>query len=312
VAIDMDTGTDRQTELMNAYLRRLGLEAEPPSVDALFRIHRAQVERVPYETTWIPLGERWSVDTEAAFERIALHGRGGYCFHLNGSLGKLLSMLGYDVSMHVGGVHRVEPAADDLTNHLVLVVGGLPTADNPDGNWYVDAGLGDALYEPLPLRDGTYQQEPMTFGLTATPGGIGDWHFTHDPRGSFASMSFRASVGTLDEFENTHVELSTSPDSGFVQVVIAEKRCHDSVCWLRVLTFGRRDRDGAVTRIVTDRHEWFGLLADEFSLTFDDVDAEAKDRLWASACTAHEAWLASSGESEEDADDADASARESG
>jgi len=70
----MDTGIDRQTELMNAYLRRLGLEAEPPSVDALFRIHRAQVERVPYETTWIPLGERWSVDTDAAFERIAEHG----------------------------------------------------------------------------------------------------------------------------------------------------------------------------------------------------------------------------------------------
>jgi arylamine N-acetyltransferase len=312
VAIDMDKGTDRQTELMNAYLGRLGLGAEPPSVDALFRIHRAQVERVPYETTWIPLGERWSVDTDAAFERIAEHGRGGYCFHLNGSLGKLLSMLGYDVSIHVGGVHRVEPAADDLTNHLVLVVSGLPTADNPDGNWYVDAGLGDALYEPLPLRDGTYEQEPMTFGLTATPGGIGDWHFTHDPRGSFASMSFRASQGTLDEFEKTHVELSTSPDSGFVQVVIAEKRCHDSVCWLRALTFGRRDREGAVTRIVTNRDEWFGLLADEFSLTLDDASAEAKDRLWASACTAHEAWLASSGENEEDADDADASAHESG
>ena len=125
-------------------------------------------------------------------------------------------------------------------------------------------------------------------------------------------MSFRTSVATLDQFENTHVELSTSPDSGFVQVVIAEKRCHDSVCWLRALTFGRRDREGAVTRIVMDRHEWFGLLADEFSLRFADVSAEAKDRLWTSACAAHEVWLASSSESAEDADDADASVRESG
>ena len=305
----METGTDRQTQLMQAYLRRLGLAAEPPSVDALFRIHRAQVERVPYETTWIPLGERWSVDTDAAFERIAVHGRGGYCFHLNGSLGKLLSMLGYDVSMHVGGVHRVEPAAEDLSNHLVLVVGGLPTADNPAGKWYVDAGLGDALYEPLPLQEGTYQQGPMSFALKATPGGIGDWQFTHDPHGSFASMSFRSCTGTLDEFENTHVQLSTSPDSGFVQVVIAENRHHDSVCWLRALTYGRRDRDGTHTRIVTDRDEWFGLLADEFSLTFGDVDVDALDRLWDSACRAHDAWLASE---REDADDAGASARESG
>ena len=67
-----------------------------------------------------------------------------------------------------------------------------------------------------------------------------------------------------------------------------------------------------MTRIVTDRDEWFGLLADEFALTLDDASAEAKDRLWASACTAHQTWLANSGESEEDADDADASARESG
>ena len=58
------------SEVIDAYLRRLGLDAEPPSVDALFRIHRAQVERVPYETTWIPLGERWDIDTKAAVERI--------------------------------------------------------------------------------------------------------------------------------------------------------------------------------------------------------------------------------------------------
>ena len=297
----MDTSTHRRTELMSAYLRRLGLEAEAPSVDALFRIHRAHVERVPYETTWIPLDERWTVETDAAFERIAEHGRGGYCFHLNGSLGRLLSMLGYEVSMHVGGVHRAEPSADDLTNHLVLVVGGLPTAENPAGNWYVDAGLGDALYEPLPLKEGTYQQEPMTFGLAETPGGVGDWQFTHDPRGSFASMSFRSSTGALDEFKNTHEQLSTSPDSGFVQVVIAENRRHDSVCWMRALTYGKRDREGTSTRIVTDRDEWFGVLAEEFSLTFDGVDADAKDRLWNSARNAHEAWLAG----------ADASARES-
>jgi arylamine N-acetyltransferase len=305
----MDTSEDRRAQMMSAYLRRLGLEAEPPSVEALFRIHRAHVERVPYETTWIPLGERWGIDTDEAFERIAEGGRGGYCFHLNGSLGRLLSMLGYEVSMHVGGVHRIEPAADDLTNHLVLVVGGLPSADNPGGNWYVDAGLGDALYEPLPLQEGIYEQGPMTFALAHTPGGVGDWQFTHDPRGSFASMSFRASVATLDEFENTHVQLSTSPDSGFVQIVIAENRRHDRICWLRALTYGQRDRDGAVARIVADRDEWFGLLAEEFSLSLDDVSADAKDELWNAARRAHEAWLASS---HADADDADASVRESG
>jgi N-hydroxyarylamine O-acetyltransferase len=77
-------------ELRDAYLERLGLEAEPPSVDALQRLHRRQVERVPYETMWIHAGERWTIDLDSAVERIALHRRGGYCFHLNGAFSELL------------------------------------------------------------------------------------------------------------------------------------------------------------------------------------------------------------------------------
>lgn len=69
-------------ELQAAYLRRLGLEAEPPSIDALQRLHRRQVEQIPYETLWIHLGEAWNIDLAKALERVARQGRGGYCFHL--------------------------------------------------------------------------------------------------------------------------------------------------------------------------------------------------------------------------------------
>ena len=103
----------RSAELLSAYLHRLGLDPEPPSVEALFRIHRAHVERVPYETTWIALGEQWSIDVDLSVERVALGGRGGYCYHLNGSLARLLAMVGYQVSHHIGGVHGAEPAGDE-------------------------------------------------------------------------------------------------------------------------------------------------------------------------------------------------------
>ena len=129
----METNGDGYAGLMDAYLRRLEVDAEPPSADALFRIHRAHVDRVPYETTWIHLGEKWGIDTDAAVERIALGGRGGYCFHLNGSFARLLSTLGYNVSLHVGGVYGPDPGEHDLTNHLVLLVDELPTAGNPAG-----------------------------------------------------------------------------------------------------------------------------------------------------------------------------------
>ncbi len=280
--------------MVDAYLRRLGEDREPPSVDALFRIHRAHVERIPYETTWIHMGERWGIDVDSSMERVALHGRGGYCFHLNGSLSRVLESLGYDVSRHIGGVHGPQQSAIDLTNHLVLVVGGLPTSDNPTGDWYVDVGLGDALHEPLPLLAGTYSQGPMTFVLEETPGGIGDWHFVHDPHGSFVGMNFRSSVTDLDAFEDRHRHLSTSPESGFVRTVTAQRRQQQGTTALRALTFTRRDQNGTSTCIVTERHEWFALLADEFLLPLDGVDATARDRLWASARTAHDAWVTQS------------------
>lgn len=278
--------------MLERYLQRLGLRAEPPSVAALFRLHRAQVERVPYETTWIHLGEAWSIDTDAAFERIALHGRGGYCFHLNGSLARALRELGYDVSLHIGGVHRGEPAAADLTNHLVVLVDGLPTEDNPGGTWYVDAGLGDALYEPLPLRAGTYQQGPLTFILTETAGGVGDWHLQHDPRGSFAGMSFQSRSASLSEFAARHQHLSTSPESGFVRTVSVQRRQRDAITILRALTFSTLDSQSTTSRVVSDRTEWFALLRDQLLLDLSGVDQESLDRLWERACAAHEAFIA--------------------
>jgi arylamine N-acetyltransferase len=203
-----------------------------------------------------------------------------------------LASLGYDVSHHIGGVHGPEPSPDDLTNHLVLVVAGLPTSDNPEGRWYVDVGLGDALHDPLPLVAGTYRQGPMTFVLEQTPNGVADWHFVHDPQGSFAGMNFRADVTDLDAFESRHQRLSTSPESGFVRTVSVQRRTADGAIILRALTFTERSHQGTSTRHVTQRDEWFALLTDEFLLPLDGVDAAARDRLWASACASHEAWAA--------------------
>ena len=278
--------------VLDAYLDRLGEPAGSPSVEALFRIHRAHVERVPYETTWIHMGEQWGIDDGSSMERIALGGRGGYCFHLNGSLARLLASLGYDVSHHVGGVHGPEPSPDDLTNHLVLVVAGLPTIDNPQGSWYVDVGLGDALLDPLPLVAGTYRQGTMTFVLEQTPNGVADWHFVHDPQGSFTGMNFRADVAGLEAFEVRHQRLSTSPESGFVRTVTVQRRTGDGAIALRALTYTERDHTGTSTRIVTERGEWFDLVADAFLLPLDGVDVAARDRLWASARASHDAWAA--------------------
>jgi N-hydroxyarylamine O-acetyltransferase len=275
-------------ELFGAYLKRLGLDREPPSVGALFRLHRAQIERVPYETTWIAMGERWTIDQQSSIERIALQGRGGYCFHLNGALAGLLTNLGYRVELHVGGVYREVPVAEAMTNHLVLTVHELPTDRNLSGVWYVDTGLGDALHEPLPLMPGVVAQGPMRFELVATPGGVGDWQFTHDAAGSFVGMAFENRPATFADFEDRHEYLSTSPESGFVRTVSVQHRNRETVTILRALTLTTFDGSTRTTSLVQDRSDWFELLNSTFALDLRTASADARERLWQRALASHD------------------------
>jgi N-hydroxyarylamine O-acetyltransferase len=279
-------------EVRDAYLERLGLDAEPPSVDALFRLHRAHVERVPYETLWIHMGEQWGVDVAASAGRIATERRGGYCFHLNGALSELLGSLGYDVVRHVGGVHGPAGASDDdMANHLVLTVNGLPTNANPDGTWYVDAGLGDALYEPLPLIAGAYDQAPFHLVLGATPGAVGDWHLTHDPQGGFPGMAWRSAPTAMSSFASKNEWLSTSPESGFVKVLTVQRRDATGVDVIRGQTF-LRIGDGARTSTLATRAELADALREIFGFDVDAIGDDALGRLWTNVHRAHEEWEA--------------------
>ena len=273
-----------------AYLARLGVDAGRPAADRLALIVQRQAERVPYETLWISAGERWSVDPVLAARRIAFEGRGGYCYHLNGALGLLLRSLGYVVQGHVGGVQGGEPSPDVMGNHLMLTVTGLPCDTNPSGRWYVDTGLGDALYEPLPLVPGCYVQEP--FRLMLEHAEENSWRLTHDPAGGFRTMTWTTGPAVVADFVAKHEWLSTSPESGFVQVPMAERRDATGVDVIRGVVLARVGSNAFTADPITRQAEWFDTLADVFGLRFD-ASRDARQRLWDSAVEAHRAWEAS-------------------
>jgi N-hydroxyarylamine O-acetyltransferase len=267
-----------------AYLDRLGLEPEAPSVDALHRLHRAHVERVPWETLWIQLGERWGTDVRESSARIANSTRGGYCFHLNGAFSALLRGLGYQVTLHVGGVHGpVGPAPADLTNHLAVMVADLPSEANPGGRWYVDVGLGDALYDPIPLRSGHYRQDPFDLALDPVDTGLGDWHLTHGEGGSFSGMSWSATPIQMNTFDRRHEWLSSDPDSGFVRTLVVQRRDAGSVVVLRGRTL-RRIGAGACETVLATGAELFEVLADLFGIDISDIDDVRRTALWHRVC----------------------------
>ena len=283
--------TDGLGELYLAYLSRLGCGVEPPSVAALAALHRAQTERIAYETLWIHLGEQRSVAVEDSLDAIARRGRGGYCFHLNGAFASLLTALGYEVTLHAGAAHDSEGPTRPLGNHLVLLVHGLPTEAHPNGTWYVDAGLGDALHDPLPLAAGRYTQGPFTFELRPSPYEGSEWQLVHDSHGSFHAMVFSLEPVSIDYFAEHHVRLSTSPDSGFVKTLTAQRRLADHVEILRARTLTRLDETGPVREIL-ERDDWFAAVIHRFGLNLDDVSPSARDALWDRVEVMHDDWMA--------------------
>ncbi|WP_433252982.1 arylamine N-acetyltransferase family protein [Streptosporangium sp. CA-135522] len=275
---------------VTAYLRRIGVRIDgPPSAESLRLLHRAHLERVPYECLEIWLGRPTTVDPVESAARI-IGGRGGYCFHLNGAFSLLLEALGYEVTRHLGGPqHRVADPAGADGGHLSLTVSGLPSEDNPGGGWMVDQGLGDGFHEPLPLVEGVYRQGPFAYGLRPSPAEPGGWRFDHDPRGTFLGLDFRAEPAEMAEFAAMHEFLSTSPESGFVRVATVQRRDAGGVDILRGLVLTRLgDHEHAMTA-ETER-DYFEILADVFGLPLDDVTPTERAKLWGRLWTAHERW----------------------
>ena len=67
------------------YLNRLGLhDAGPVSVESLFALTRAHLERVSYTSLQLHLGQRTTPDPYESAARIVA-GHSGYCYHLGSS-----------------------------------------------------------------------------------------------------------------------------------------------------------------------------------------------------------------------------------
>lgn len=271
---------------VNGYLRRLGVtHNEPPSVERLFALHRAHVSVVPYETLEIHLGRPTTIDPDESADRI-IAGRGGYCFHLNGALAVLLESLGYEVSRHVGGVIGRRRRAEGATgNHVALTVAVEGT------RWFVDAGLGDALYEPLRLVEGVTTQGPHAYGLAPSPIVVGGWRFLHDDAdGSFAAMDFAPEVVGIETFAHRHVELSTSPRSTFVAFPQVGRRTADGVDFIRGCVLSQTGRP---QQVLTSADAWFGVVADLFGMPLPDVGPRQRAEVFAGFWAAHERHVAS-------------------
>jgi N-hydroxyarylamine O-acetyltransferase len=279
-----------------AYLRRLGVDGDLPAThDTLVTLHRAHLDAVPYENLGIMLGlsggRAPSVDPAESLARVGAVGRAGYCFHQNGALEQVLGELGFEVGRrhgHVGGT--AEDRADTALNHLVLVVDRLPTADNPGGRWWVDAGLGDAFRDPLPVRVGRHDQNGFRYEITAVDGD--SWSYSQGHGDRLSGVEIRTLPIGRPEVEAAHARLSASPGGRFARILVVQRRDDSGVDTVRGCLHHRTLADSATETELSSYDAWRSALVDGTRLSLEGIDDPELRALYAAQWAKHLAWEA--------------------
>jgi arylamine N-acetyltransferase len=278
---------------VSGYVRHLGLrEAAPPSAAALADLQARHLDRVVFENLEIQRGRPTTVDPAESAERIVNAGRGGYCFHLNGAFGLLLTALGYDVERRRGTVQPSAAEAHRTLNHLVLVVHGLPADGNADGGWWTEVGLADGPRVPLALRAGRTEDEPFDLTLEPSPVFAGGWRLLQDAGAEPGIVDVDAVAPAAGELAAAHERLSTSPESRFVRTVTVQRRRARHIDILRARTLSRVRRGATESRLLEDEVDWYGALTEVFGLDLSGVAAAERHALWQRAVAQHEAFAA--------------------
>lgn len=262
---------------LQAYLDRIG-HADPPTptLATLTSIHRAHLRAISYENLDIHLGRTLTLGAEAAYRKIVVGGRGGWCYEMNGLLAWALREIGFEVEYLAGAVARETGSPTAEMNHLVLLV----RLDRP---YLADVGFGDGFLEPVPLTPGRYRQGFLEFGIEQ----LGEWwRVRNHPAGSAPSFDFTLLPRRLEEFAARCHQLQTSPDSPFVQRTVCQRHGPEGIRTLRGAVFRRLTAEGVAERIVESAEDYRQTLGLEFGLRVDGVEA-----LWDLVWQRHLEWI---------------------
>ena len=240
-------------------------------LDALRRLQRAHVRRVPFENLAIvgdPCGEHEgdgvTLALPALYEKVIERERGGFCFELNGLFGWLLSDLGFESNRLAARVLGDDGSARPPANHHTNVV-------SLDRRYVVDVGLGvPPMRRPLPL-DGT----PRTDDTGVT------WRIVESDRPDADYLTqvrtpgdeewsdryvFRDEPRDLRFFEATCEYLATAPESTFTDHAIVSIATEDGYAKLSGDTLSVTG-GGETTERTVPGSDWHEELRETFGLS---------------------------------------------
>ncbi len=206
----MPEGADAAT----AYLHRLAVAARrPPGLAALRDLVSRHLERVPFENLDIVAGVERSLATAAVVQKVALEGRGGFCYELNEAFRWLLSDLGYTVRRIEARVWQADAQRFGAPfDHLALVV------TLPEGDFLVDVGFGDGQRLPLRLPRDRLEDVSGRYSLEPLAGGF--WRLSSQYR---VLYDMTVTAQSLAAFEPMYRHHRSSPESPFSRGLICTR-----------------------------------------------------------------------------------------
>lgn len=268
---------------LEAYFERIDYQGDAkPTLETLRALQRQHVLNVPFENLDVQLGRPLSTDPEAAFDKIVIRGRGGWCYEQNGLFGWILAALGFSVTRVAAAVMRLDRGPVSSANHLCLIV-GIP---GQTGRRYLaDVGFGGSLIDPLQLTETDNLQAPFRLGLRRLADGY--WQFwEHDGEGEF-SYDFLARPGDEQALSDRCVFLQNDPASGFVLNLVAQRRTPDEHRTLRGRVYTVRRSSGKTETVIPSADTLVDILGHEFGLHVPEVSD-----LWPRIVERHEAFTA--------------------
>jgi len=263
---------------VDAYLQRIAYRgAVAPTVDVLRGLHRAHLATVPFENFDVHLDAVEPLDRATILDKVVARRRGGYCYELNAAFATLLEALGFDVTLACAAIGDRDEEDPHWGNHLALLVrvGG--------GTWVADVGMGQGFLEPLPLRPGRHERGGFDFEVAPDD----DWWIGMHRHGRLPGYRLREEPVDLSSFQPLHEYQTTSPESVFVRLLMAQQPHDDHVL---TLLGTRLTADGPAGRVETaldTPEEYATVLAERFGVPVDDLDTARLHRIAHAMTTAH-------------------------
>jgi N-hydroxyarylamine O-acetyltransferase len=230
---------------------------------------------IPYENLDIHLGRRLALGSSAAYRKIVLERRGGWCYEMNALLAWALEGLGFKVTLLSSGVLRPGGATPD-GDHLLLRV----TIKGMD--YIADAGFGDGAIQPLPLLEGTYRRGFLEYGIERD----GEhWIMRNPPSSNTAGFRFLNQPRAMTDFAERCTYLQTSSESGFVRTTVCQRITADALYTLRGVVLTTLTTAGSSQRTLETAADYSATLLETFKLELPEADA-----LWGTIWARHLEW----------------------